>query len=110
MKFLRPRSIAPIGIALLIASCSGSPPAPVVAEDSHRSVEQGEIVGTVGAYGSHVWRGIPYARPPVGTLRWRAPQHAESWSGTRQALAQGNFSTINSSPGPSLIIPSPIIG
>jgi para-nitrobenzyl esterase len=91
LKFLRPRSIALIGIALLIASCSGSPPAPVVAEDSNRSVEQGEIVGTLGAYGSHVWRGIPYARPPVGNLRWRAPQHAESWSGTRQALAQGDF-------------------
>ncbi len=89
MSLLGPLSIAPLSIALLtLASCSGSP---VTAEDAQRSIEQGKIVGYVGPYGSHVWRGIPYARPPVGNLRWRAPQPAESWSGTRQALAQGNY-------------------
>lgn len=29
------------------------------------------------------WRSIPYARPPVGALRFRAPQPAEPWSGVR---------------------------
>ncbi|KKB99183.1 carboxylesterase/lipase family protein [Mycolicibacter arupensis] len=29
------------------------------------------------------WRSIPYARPPVGPLRFRAPQPAEPWSGVR---------------------------
>ncbi|MGB3335497.1 MAG: carboxylesterase family protein, partial [Mycobacterium sp.] len=29
------------------------------------------------------WRSIPFARPPVGPLRFRAPQPAESWSGVR---------------------------
>lgn len=30
-----------------------------------------------------VFRGIPFAQPPVGELRWRAPQPAKSWSGVR---------------------------
>lgn len=33
--------------------------------------------------GVHRWRSIPYARPPVGRLRLRAPQPAEPWSGVR---------------------------
>ena len=32
-----------------------------------------------------VFRGIPYAEPPVGELRWRAPQPAKSWPGVRQS-------------------------
>ena len=36
------------------------------------------------------WRGIPYAAPPVGALRWRAPAPAASWSGVRDATAFGS--------------------
>jgi para-nitrobenzyl esterase len=32
-----------------------------------------------------VFRGIPYAAPPVGDLRWRAPQAAKTWQGVRKA-------------------------
>ncbi len=32
-----------------------------------------------------VWRGIPYAEPPVGDLRWKAPQPAKAWTGVRPA-------------------------
>nr|WP_030562004.1 carboxylesterase family protein [Streptomyces aureocirculatus] len=39
--------------------------------------------------GVAVFRGIPYAEPPVGALRFAAPQPARAWSGVREALAFG---------------------
>jgi para-nitrobenzyl esterase len=42
--------------------------------------------GTVEGFtrdGVNRWRSIPYARPPVGVLRFRAPQPAQPWSGVR---------------------------
>jgi para-nitrobenzyl esterase len=50
----------------------------------------GDVVGYLGRYGSHVWLGIPYALPPVGEGRWRAPEAPVAWNGTREALAFGN--------------------
>jgi len=32
-----------------------------------------------------VWKGIPYAKPSVGELRWKAPQKPESWTGVKDA-------------------------
>ncbi|WP_436859438.1 carboxylesterase family protein [Citrobacter tructae] len=34
-----------------------------------------------------IWRGIPYAAPPTGELRWRAPQPVMPWSDIRDADA-----------------------
>jgi para-nitrobenzyl esterase len=39
--------------------------------------------------GLKVFRGVPYAAPPVGPLRWRAPQPAQPWSGVRPAFEFG---------------------
>ncbi len=41
---------------------------------------QGTLAGSA-EQGIHIWRGIPYAAPPVGPLRWRAPQPAARWQG-----------------------------
>lgn len=48
--------------------------------------ETGRISG-VRTNGSVVYKGIPFAAAPVGDLRWRPPQHAASWTGTRKADA-----------------------
>ena len=34
--------------------------------------------------------GIPYAKPPVGELRWREPEACEPWEGVRDALSYGH--------------------
>ena len=35
--------------------------------------------------GVKVFKGVPFAAPPVGNLRWKAPQPVEKWEGVRQA-------------------------
>jgi para-nitrobenzyl esterase len=47
-------------------------------------VEGGLLQGTV-ADGLRVYRGIPFAAPPIGDLRWRPPQPASKWDGVRPA-------------------------
>jgi para-nitrobenzyl esterase len=51
-------------------------------------VTGGTVAGTV-ADGLSVFKGIPFAAPPVGTLRWKAPQPVKSWPGVRQTIAFG---------------------
>ena len=43
--------------------------------------------------------GIPFASPPVGELRWRAPQPPASWSGVRQADTYGSCAIQSTIPG-----------
>ena len=40
---------------------------------------------TTDNYAVQVWRGLPYAAPPVGANRWREPQAVAAWSGVRDA-------------------------
>jgi para-nitrobenzyl esterase len=49
-------------------------------------IDTGLITGTeIGATGKEIriFKGIPYAAPPVGELRWQAPRPVEAWSGVR---------------------------
>ena len=55
---------------------------------SHAMVETGELDGDI-ADGLRIFEGIPYAAPPVGELRWRAPRPPLPWTGARQAMRFG---------------------
>jgi para-nitrobenzyl esterase len=57
--------------------------APVVA------VNGGQLRGALLDHGGAAFKGIPYAQPPVGDLRWREPQPVKSWTGIRDATAFG---------------------
>ena len=46
-----------------------------------------------------VFRGVPYAKPPVGELRWRAPQPAENWEGVRKCYEYGDMPMMRVHPG-----------
>jgi para-nitrobenzyl esterase len=78
-------------MALLTAAALGlvgcaSPP-------SVRSLEQPVVTdkGLVSGTGSSIrsYKGIPYAKAPVGALRWRAPEPADAWSGVRDGSKFG---------------------
>ena len=52
------------------------------------AVDGGRITGVVDR-GIRLYKGIPYAAPPVGELRWKPPQPVVPWSGVRNASAYG---------------------
>jgi para-nitrobenzyl esterase len=70
-------------------SAPPEPPRPQAAAHSQRTTAQGDVVGFDTGEGVHVWRGIPYAAPPAGELRWRAPRPPAPWPGVRSALEFG---------------------
>ena len=44
----------------------------------------GEVEGVPSpTEGIAIFKGVPFAKPPVGELRWRAPRDPESWEGVR---------------------------
>ena len=49
------------------------------------AVKQGQVRGVVNGDGVEIFAGIPYAAPPVGELRWKAPQDPAPWSGVLEA-------------------------
>jgi len=66
-------------VTLVIAACTSTPKNPIL------TIEGGQIQGVVldDAPGVTVYRGIPYAAPPIGENRWRAPQPVIPWEGVR---------------------------
>jgi para-nitrobenzyl esterase len=65
--------------------------APLFAQKAPQAqVAQGMLEGKVLASGIRGFFGIPFAAPPVGDLRWKAPQPAKSWTGVLKADTFGN--------------------
>jgi len=88
-----------ITVAVHLLGCTHKEqPHPTPDPSTRRTTQSGDVIGTEARYNSHAWLGIPYAAPPVGTLRWRAPQPPAAWTGTRQALTFGSPCTQYTSP------------
>lgn len=86
----------------LTPPAAGNPPAapPVAAvpqtpaqdPPTLRQTAQGKVDGVDDSArsGTWWWKGLPFAQPPVGTLRWRAPAEPEAWTDVRPAKQFGN--------------------
>ena len=73
---------------LALAGCGGgSGTPPEVRETAYGTVRGVDASATSGTYS---WKGIPFARPPVGDLRWQPPAAPVAWSGERDATRFGN--------------------
>jgi para-nitrobenzyl esterase len=76
-------SFALLFTLIFLVSCAQTPEDPTIV-----TTESGKVQG-VSAEGVISFKGIPYAAPPVGDLRWREPQSVTPWTDTRQATAFG---------------------
>jgi len=76
-----------LALATLVAAAdkqrTAAPTGPVV------HVTNGALAGKLDG-DIAVFQGIPFARPPVGALRWREPQPVSNWIGTRDATKPGH--------------------
>ncbi len=82
MKFPLRFSALAIAASLSIAAApvlAGEPTGPV-------ATQSGAVSGRVED-GIASWKGIPFAAPPVGALRWRAPQPVKPWKGLRETTS-----------------------
>ncbi len=79
---------------MLVAAMSGCGPerkaVPQAEASTKRTTTSGDVVGYRADYESDAWLGIPYAKAPVGALRWRAPQSPTAWTGVRESLSFGS--------------------
>src|SRR5690349_8619592 len=74
--------------AAAIVVVSGAMAAP--AAGAPVKTASGLVTGTASSDGRiRIFRGIPYAAPPTGALRWKEPQPAPAWEGTRDATENG---------------------
>lgn len=83
------RGVARAGVVLLMVLMAGcamiAGPKPAM----QRNTTSGPVIGSDDSTGSGTWswKGVAYARAPVGDLRWRAPREPERWTAARPATA-----------------------
>lgn len=88
-----PSKRSPVLLVVLLLGCGPSapePPAPL-APETPVAVSGGSVTGVATEVDPDViaFLGIPYAAPPVGELRWKAPDPVVAWTGTHAASEYG---------------------
>jgi para-nitrobenzyl esterase len=90
---LRPigKAFAYVIVTLTCVHCGAQSPLPASSAASNPavSVRTGKLRGNVTPDGGAAFKGIPFALPPTGKLRWHDPLPAKPWSGVRDATAFG---------------------
>ncbi|MGD2132003.1 MAG: carboxylesterase family protein [Maricaulaceae bacterium] len=86
-------------IALIVAACAGL--TPMGSNQLTVTTASGDLAGQL-IDGVRVWKGVPYAAPPVGDLRWAPPQPV-SWDGvyTADAFAPACLQRVNEDGSPN---------
>lgn len=89
----RCRQILTISVAALAMTL------PALALEDPVALTSGQVSGVAIDEGVTVYRGIPFAAPPVGDLRWKEPQPPIPWHGVREATAFGPSCMQGEAPG-----------
>ncbi|HWA88199.1 MAG TPA: carboxylesterase family protein [Opitutus sp.] len=85
MTSLTPKTFRLLGFITMVTTLHAQPLRHV-----QQRIADGTIEGVVSADGKvRTFKGIPYAAPPVGPLRWKPPQPVTPWTGVRPALDYG---------------------
>ncbi len=103
-------NVATFTAMMVFAAACGSPvsetPSPVamLAPDTPVTVTGGQIRGALADVNPEIvtFKGVPYAAPPVGDLRWKPPQPVVAWDGVRDATVTG---PICMQVGPPALVP-----
>lgn len=83
-------SVLSFAVAALLVACTAQQPAN---ENPVLTIEGGQVQGVLtDSTNVMVYKGIPYAAPPVGDLRWKRPQPVVAWEGVILCDTWGNAS------------------
>lgn len=89
---IRKSSLVALAIIASAGAAQAAPAATTV--KLHDGAVEGGVQADILSF-----KGIPFAQPPVGDLRWRPPQPVKAWTGVRKALAYGPDCAQNPFPG-----------
>ena len=79
-----------IAVAISLALAAVSPLRTLAAISYPVKTSDGKIAGVTLASGVRAFKGIPFAAPPTGNLRWKEPQPPARWEGVRKTETFGN--------------------